>query len=97
MDNSSNYGGKKKSNSNQPELDLIESLRDIISAYQGVSLDYTNLGRFFDNQSLFTNAINRKTSFKDYIINKIEWIVNQKLDEYSKSNEKEIKTLIILD
>ncbi len=77
-------GGEKKSNSNQLELDLIESLRVIISTYQGVSLDYTNLGRFFDNQALFNNAINKKTSFKEYIIDKIEWIVNQKLDENSR-------------
>ena len=73
-------GGKKR-NSNQSELDLIESLRDIISTYQEKPIDYTNLGRFFENQSLFHKAIKKETSFKSYIIDKIEWIIKQKLDE----------------
>ena len=42
-------GGEKKSNSNQLELDLIESLRVIISTYQGVSLDYTYVNNLNNN------------------------------------------------
>jgi len=74
----------KKTITSSYELDLIQSLREIISNELGEIVDYTNLGRFFGNQSLFSNAINKNYSFKAFTLDKLEWIVNKKLSPKNK-------------
>jgi hypothetical protein len=65
---------------NKPEVILIKSLRSIFEQKESRELTLSELGTFFENRSMFSNAWKNRVVFKPFSLDMIEQKVNQLLE-----------------